>query len=47
MQATWLFIGHHFCRTALSKARKKERKAGFPPAMEVFFHGKKVEGCSI
>jgi hypothetical protein len=45
MQATRSFIGHHFYGTARAKARKKERKAGFPSAMKVFFYGKKVEGC--
>jgi hypothetical protein len=45
IQATRSFIGHHFYGAAWAKARKKERKAGFPLAMEVFFHRKKVEGC--
>jgi len=36
-----------FLQNSPGKSEAKERKAGFPPAREVFFHGKKVEGCLI
>jgi len=45
--SSMVFHRASFLRNSPGKSGEKERKAGFPLAMEVFFHGKKVEGCPI